>query len=1035
MPPLISLKPSGDHFSKQYRLAVLFLCFSLFSLAQDNYSFRLTNDRQGLGSNLVKDVVTDDAGVCYVATDKGVYYSRTNRIKSVPIPQGGSEYFKRLYKFKDGSVWALSDNSIYRIQYTLFGPRFEFVLSNQNYLDNLPMFSKSVLERENGEIWLGDHHHIYKYHKGNFIKYAIDKQGISNSYHRSFQLFESKGKRLQAFSQSGYLYSFNEESQGFVRNAVKIAQEISAVHQLSEDRILVGADTGLIILDLDANGQVVSRKDFTTGFRVSAIQEVEPDRFLVGSWTKGLYFLTTKGKSLKISPVKNFPAHSVNAISSLDEQSWLIATNSGLVSMQKQYFIKPFDQSYSSRALAVESGKNGDLYISTKDALHYLPKGDKKNHRVLHDSRFVNNRCLSFIEDTLWLGQQGGVIRKVSNGEIAASLKFGNEDVQSILSDHDGSVWIQGTHTMYHLKNNQTKTYLFKRKLSAIIRDTRGVIVSLENDWDDLLYRFDESVNDFVPMSVKLDFVKGHENVHVNQMLSMDGLLYIASSQGLLKLRDDTLDQIRYSEDVNDEVFSIAYTREGDGLWVANKRSLVHLSRKGIRHYNHKTKLGDNYYSSGALELDQQGRLWMGTNTGAVLFDESSTMLEKKPPVLELSSGNEQCLASSGGLSLSTDDYLKIRVLNLRIPLDVQRYEYALQRRGERKEIWKEVSYIDPVMMADYGPGDYILKVRNKDTSLLDLQDSSEVRITIKPLWYLSPWAIGLYLLSSIIIVLSVLYYQRRISERERKILEQKVEERTEELSTLIGSLAEMNKTKERFVSIISHDLKNPIGAISSLTDVLEVEGKDSFSASQFEILDAIRSSSQNAYKLLEDLLVWSRSQSGKLEFNAGYFDIESAVLNCFALLNGQAKSKGIDLINACHGLEVFGDQSMVETVIRNLLSNAIKFTDRNKSIRVSSFRDGGQVCVKIEDEGKGMSSEQVNNLFRIEKMNSTFGTEGESGSGLGLILCKDFMERNKATISVESKLDLGTTFTLHFPTKGPDSEVHTNQEVTFEVI
>jgi signal transduction histidine kinase len=173
---------------------------------------------------------------------------------------------------------------------------------------------------------------------------------------------------------------------------------------------------------------------------------------------------------------------------------------------------------------------------------------------------------------------------------------------------------------------------------------------------------------------------------------------------------------------------------------------------------------------------------------------------------------------------------------------------------------------------------------------------------------------------------------------------------------------------------------------------------------------------SVETYKLLENLLTWSRAQTSNIAYSPSEFDIREVIDECALLVSKQAQLKDIGILKEYSSAMVSADKNMVMTVIRNLLSNAVKFTPRQGTIRVSSSDENGHVRIKISDNGVGMPEEKLNSLFHVHINSSTRGTENESGIGLGLIIADEFVRINKGNLQVESKINEGSTFSFTLP-------------------
>lgn len=240
--------------------------------------------------------------------------------------------------------------------------------------------------------------------------------------------------------------------------------------------------------------------------------------------------------------------------------------------------------------------------------------------------------------------------------------------------------------------------------------------------------------------------------------------------------------------------------------------------------------------------------------------------------------------------------------------------------------------------------------------------------------------------------------------------LELKVEERTLELQ-------ELNATKDKFFSIIAHDLKNPFNTLLGFSELM-IENFELYDPKQLkDYINIIFETSRTSYNLLENLLHWSRSQTGKLKLSPSVFDFHKVITENFDFLENLAVKKSIVLNNGINENEtVNADYNMIETVVRNLISNAIKFTNDDGTIKVNAVRRNKMLEVCVEDSGIGIRQEKIRVLFAIDMSSSTKGTANETGTGLGLILCKEFVELNGGKIWVESEPDVGSKFFFTIP-------------------
>ncbi len=397
----------------------------------------------------------------------------------------------------------------------------------------------------------------------------------------------------------------------------------------------------------------------------------------------------------------------------------------------------------------------------------------------------------------------------------------------------------------------------------------------------------------------------------------------------------------------------------------------------------------------------------------------------------------------------------------------MNKYAYLLEGYSDK---WNEIGNRNNVSFVNLKPGKYKLKVNCSNNDGLWNEVPVEISFRVLPAW----WQTWLFRGSLVLIILSlmVLIYRIRISslktrqrelenqvqERTKEIKEKNIllenqkeeltqqtdnlqevnqllNERQDELETLTdelkaqsNQLAEandelqtLNATKDKFFNIIAHDLKNPFQGIIGFTSLLSKKVADIKDPEIKEFVKVIQDTSKGAFSLLENLLQWARSQTNRMKFSPEQINVASVITENINVLKLNAEKKKISLINHLpKNTFAFADKNMVTTIVRNLLNNAIKFTPEKGEITFSVEKSDERILLKIKDTGVGMSPNTVKKLFRIDTQYSTSGTSGESGTGLGLILCKEFAQKNGGDIRVESTEGVGSTFIVELSAK-PD--------------
>lgn len=238
-----------------------------------------------------------------------------------------------------------------------------------------------------------------------------------------------------------------------------------------------------------------------------------------------------------------------------------------------------------------------------------------------------------------------------------------------------------------------------------------------------------------------------------------------------------------------------------------------------------------------------------------------------------------------------------------------------------------------------------------------------------------------------------------------------------EEIEVHREKLKAINASKDRFFSIIAHDLRNPIAGFLNLTEVLSNNFEVFSEEESKEFIDVMNQASKQLYNLLENLLQWSRSQTGSISFNPKPVLVKTMFENTIDNLMVNIENKKIKVnIKVDEKTEVYVDEDMISTVIRNLLSNAIKFSHSGETISIRCTQKIHFVEISVIDNGVGINKNTQEKLFKIDQNITTQGTSEEKGSGLGLILCKEFIEKNNGSIWVDSEINKGSSFNFTLP-------------------
>jgi signal transduction histidine kinase len=243
----------------------------------------------------------------------------------------------------------------------------------------------------------------------------------------------------------------------------------------------------------------------------------------------------------------------------------------------------------------------------------------------------------------------------------------------------------------------------------------------------------------------------------------------------------------------------------------------------------------------------------------------------------------------------------------------------------------------------------------------------------------------------------------------------QELERLNEDMKAQNQKLQSLHQVNNQIFSIISHDLRSPLGSIKGFLRLMQITELSAQETKYF--LNELEGGTNNTLQMLDTLLQWARNQMNGIQPQFKHILLNKLILQVVESVQNQATLKGVNLsVEIKNEIKIVADEEMLKLVIRNLLTNAIKFTKAGGFVSVAVWQDQHNNYIAVKDTGIGLTEEQKNKLFNPEKAFSLRGTSNEKGTGLGLILCKEFIEKHKGTIQVESELNKGSTFSVALP-------------------
>lgn len=708
-----------------------------------------------------------------------------------------------------------------------------------------------------------------------------------------------------------------------------------------------------------------------------------------------------------------------------------------------------------------------DIYNRQKDTtLKLLP--DENNPRNITDgiifSLFLDSK------KQMWLGSYLGGLQKYNpkTNDFTSfrhnpddSLSIATNDVRSISEDTNGDLWL-ATHRQgvdrfdvrkkifyhYNTQNNQ----LCDKYTNQVFVDSRG------NLWVATAWGLG-----FLRKGEKL-FISYHndKNDHTSisnneiQVVYEDKLnnIWIGTNDGLNKFNYETKKFSHHSLGLKNKHIASILSDKNNNIWVSTSTTISMFDPTTSRFTNYNQSYGilsKEFYDRSCCK-DSSGILFFGGSNGYVFFNPDNLKPEIRIPKVVLTdfklfNKSISCRTDSQiidrHISYASNIYLEhfqnsITFLFQAISLtDAQNIEYAYKLDGFDKD-WVSAGKETGAGYTNLNPGKYTFRVKAKYENGDWSPDETTIGLSVHPAWWMTIWFKVLLGCLIIAIVFAFFYYRIKRLQNQRETLTVLVTERTKEVQNkneLLNSqalilqeqndlLKNLNATKNKLFSIIAHDLRGPFNVILGFQNILVNDYQSCTEKERIEMVEKTYATSQNVFYLVENLLNWARIQTSSIQYNPVPFDVKITISQKLDLYLQIAEAKGINLENQLpDGLTAYADIDLLETIIRNLINNAVKFTPKGGTILIKASQLNDYIEISVADSGTGMTQDQIENLFNPDNSKTYNGTSGERGSGLGLILCKEFVDKNKGSITVESRPGIGSTFTFTIP-------IHTEEKI-----
>ncbi|GJQ62109.1 MAG: hybrid sensor histidine kinase/response regulator [Melioribacteraceae bacterium] len=1013
----------------------------------NNFIFEQWTTDNGLPQNSINSIMQSEDHYMWFATFNGLVRFDGHSFKI--FTSENTRFLKtnriiKLLQDNENRMWITSeDNNIFRRD-------GEEVVNLREKFNIREDFTYMITTGIPGEIYITSYNKAFRYFDDTITEITFDNYFTTGSILNVFTDIDSttyfcfgditltyKDGVIEHFKQGG--------SVGYYK-----------IFRDSRNKLWFAGEKGLYYLE---NNKIVPVEELNNRIKVSVIEinEDENGVLWIGTATEGLYFI--KNDQLFKFNQPGFQYSEITSIfRDIEGNMWVGTKTQGLLKFREKaiFFLLDFPDYQSNSICPISQLEDGSIVIG--GACSGLTILKNSTIRNLNEEQGLVNTCVWSLLETsagdLYVGTFGGGIYLFDRyQERFYNLKqIDDYAIFSIIEDRAKNIWFGGIKGVYKMRGDNIVHFDTTDGLAGL--DTKQVYEASNGDiwfastggvskWDGkqftkltqkdgLSHQLVRSIyeDEFQRMwfgtyggglnvydgeiIVVLDKDSGLESDIVSAIIEDDyGRIWFTSNTALSSVAKE--DVFRFIEGKSDVISCVKYLKS-DGLNV--------------------TEFNGGFSPSGLKATD--GTIWFPTINGVTIVKPDRLKKSTKIAKLLIEEVEIDSLIIENPTNITIDpDFDRIEIkytsLSFRSPHNVK-FRTKLEGIDEN---WSEETSARSIYYNYLPSGNYTFKLMGTNSDGVWSDEVKSFSLTIKARFYETFY---FYFISFIVLlaIISLIYYYRIVSLRKQaKLLEEMVNSKTrdlrkeklklEELLVEVGDakekielqnnqLEELNSAKDTFFSVISHDLKNPFNALLGYTEFL-LSGYDEMEEDEVVgIIEDIKSTSRATYNLLANLLEWANSQTGNLEISIQKTDLYEIVKENVLVVTSSARQKNITINFDHKPMSAYCDETSISTVVRNIISNSIKFTPRDGFIDVRLDESETQCFVMIRDTGIGMELQKVTNLFKLEGRRSTLGTEKEAGTGLGLIIAKEFVDKNGGSISVTSEPGKGTEFIITLP-------------------
>ncbi|WP_111707625.1 sensor histidine kinase [Lutibacter citreus] len=1002
-----------------------------WSIAQDNRGIMYFANNSGIleydGVNWrnidtqtrARSICIDSLGVIYVGLETDFGYlqpDNTGKLNYISLKEKiVKEHQDVLHIWNiytlEGKVFFIADSKVYILQ----NNEIEVLVSDTKFSGEFTVNNRLYIQKEGGELYT---------YENESLRLLTNKEDLKSKYITEMLPFENDDILLTTHEQGVFIYNPNKtpnlwKPKGFeaVDNFLIKNNAFSGTVSCNSHFSISTSNDGIIVFD--KLGKIVNHYNKLNGL------QNDHANYLFQDLNHQLWITSENSISLIMC---NLPFKNYTDKNGLDGSVYCVNKfkNKLYVGTSENLYIQNKESKFDR--IKGTTGQNYYLFQANgKLLLGNSPSGifEIKNNQAIQSKDF---KKLGTSLAIMHLNKHPNhIIAQVADNKLALMefqnkqwvfkhfIKGFNKRARYIVDDNNENLWLTANNHIYKLRLNKTlDSVSFLQEFSGSkfnLPDSFVMPYRLNNGEiifasDKGIYRYLPDENDFEP--------------HPGFPMFKNGVFHL--------MQNPNSNTIYFEEYLKGSIGEKGALKLVNGKYEVLKTPFLKFTDRSCT----------NAYSINPLS---DSLVYFGTNLGALEYHPTQKVNYNIPfntLIRNIYSKDSLFYAGTANDNLSLAEEpvtLKYKDNNLIFHYSATFYEeseknlFSYRLIGSSDTKWSVWTTDHKKEYTNLNEGNYIFEVKSQNIY------RKQGEIASYPFKILPPWqrtwlAYTLFGIFTMIFIWLLTRINSARLKRHNKLLQQIVNERTADISNQKEKLQNqaielkannkklniLNSTKDKFFTIISHDLRSPFNGILGFSDILNTEYDSMDDADRKRIIGMINKSSKLAFELLDNLLIWARTQTGRIEINKEILNLKELVESSIAPYKFNASKKNIEIIlNIPPDTELFIDRNTSVTFIGNLVNNAIKFTPQGGTITINYKENEDNIELHIIDTGVGMTAEVLGKLFRIDENISTNGTNNEKGTGLGLILCKEFINQNGGDISVISEVGKGSDFIITF--------------------